>query len=237
MNKMIHRWLFSIIFGLIAQVLCQLDNKLYDQNYKPQDNPYDQNNFLGGDKYTNFRNSNINSNYNLNDYGNDYRYNQNSDQFNQFNIDYRGPGTLNIDDYIEKSDNDQNSNGNCPKFWISYNPDSNSDFNRGGSYNDICFRFFISLKTRNEAFKVCQTYNVDLANIDTVKKHAFIIKHLIKDENHDNRYLISAKLINNQWINNDNTNLVNENIYPQDLMSHMENIDLQLFTSTESMGI
>lgn len=62
-----------------------------------------------------------------------------------------------------------------------------------------------------------QTYNVDLANIDTVKKHAFIIKHLIKDENHDNRYLISAKLINNQWINNDNTNLVNENIYPQDI--------------------
>lgn len=153
---MSHIKLFIFLLGLSDKILSQIDNKLYGQNYNSQDSHYDQNNYLSADKY-NYRNSNINSNYNLNDFGNDYRYNQNSGQLNQFNIDYRGSGILNIDDYIEKdSDVDQNSNGSCPKFWVSFNPDSGSDYNRGGIYNDICFRFFISLKTRNEAYKVCQ---------------------------------------------------------------------------------
>lgn len=54
--------------------------------------------------------------------------------------------------------------------------------------------------------KICKAYNADLANIDNVDEHAFILKELIVSNNKYNRYWISARKTGiRSWVNDDGT--------------------------------
>lgn len=87
-------------------------------------------------------------------------------------------------------------NSFCPEFWIAY--------------RQTCYRFIKSPK-RNwyDAKKICQAYRGDLINVDNVDKHSFILKHLIVQDQKQNRYFVSARQIApNQWTNDDGSPLV-----------------------------
>lgn len=87
-------------------------------------------------------------------------------------------------------------NSFCPEFWIAY--------------RQTCYRFIKSPK-RNwyDAKKICQAYRGDLINVDNVEKHSFILKHLIVQDQKQNRYYVSARqTAPNSWTNDDGTSLV-----------------------------
>lgn len=88
-------------------------------------------------------------------------------------------------------------NSFCPEFWIAY--------------RSVCYRFIKSPK-RNwyDAKKICQAYKGDLINVENVEKHSFILKHLIVQDQKQNRYYVSARQVApNQWTNDDGSTLVN----------------------------
>lgn len=87
-------------------------------------------------------------------------------------------------------------NSFCPEFWIAY--------------RSSCLRFIKSPK-RNwyDAKKICQAYKGDLVNVDNVDKHSFILKHLIVQDQKQNRYYVSARQVApNSWSNDDGSTLV-----------------------------
>lgn len=87
-------------------------------------------------------------------------------------------------------------NSFCPEFWIAY--------------RSTCLRFIKSPK-RNwyDAKKICQAYKGDLVNVDNVEKHSFILKHLIVQDQKQNRYYLSARQNSpNSWSNDDGSSLV-----------------------------
>lgn len=87
-------------------------------------------------------------------------------------------------------------NSFCPEFWIAY--------------RSTCYRFIKSPK-RNwyDAKKICQAYKGDLINVADVEKHSFILKHLIVQDQKQNRYYLSARQISpNSWSNDDGSSLV-----------------------------
>lgn len=84
----------------------------------------------------------------------------------------------------------------CPEHWVSY--------------RQSCYRFIRSPK-RNwaEAKKICKAYTADLINVDNRDKHMFILKQLILQNQRQNRFFISARQTGPQnWVNDDNTPLV-----------------------------
>lgn len=88
-------------------------------------------------------------------------------------------------------------NSFCPEFWIAY--------------RSTCYRFIKSPK-RNwyDAKKICQAYKGDLINVENVEKHSFILKHLIVQDQKQNRYYVSARQVApNSWTNDDGSALVN----------------------------
>lgn len=104
-------------------------------------------------------------------------------------------GTYGVGGYGGLEGIDENSF--CPEFWIAY--------------RNTCFRFIKSPK-RNwyDAKKICQAYKGDLVNVDNVDKHSFILKHLIVQDQKQNRYYVSARLVGpNSWSNDDGSSLVN----------------------------
>lgn len=87
-------------------------------------------------------------------------------------------------------------NSFCPEFWIAF--------------RQTCYRFIKSPK-RNwyDAKKICQAYKGDLINVENVEKHSFILKHLIVQDQKQNRYFVSARQVApNSWSNEDGSSLV-----------------------------
>lgn len=87
-------------------------------------------------------------------------------------------------------------NSFCPEFWIAY--------------RNTCYRFIKSPK-RNwyEAKNICRAYKAEVINVDNIDKHSFILKHLIVQDQKQNRYFVSARQVSpNSWTNDDGTALV-----------------------------
>lgn len=84
-------------------------------------------------------------------------------------------------------------NSMCPEHWFAF--------------RQTCYRFVKSPKKQwIDAKRLCKAYQADLAHIDTIDKHAFILKHLIVENQRQYRYLVSAKQDQpNRWINDDGT--------------------------------
>lgn len=85
-------------------------------------------------------------------------------------------------------------NSYCPQNWLAF---------RGNT----CIRFVKSPKRSwNEAQKICKAYNGNLMNIDSMEKHAFVMKQLILKNERQNRFYISAKQTSlNNWENDNHT--------------------------------
>lgn len=98
---------------------------------------------------------------------------------------------------LNAGENGIDENSFCPEFWIAF--------------RNTCYRFIKSPK-RNwyDAKKICQAYKGDLINVDNVEKHSFILKHLIVQDQKQNRYYVSARQVApNSWTNDDGSALVN----------------------------
>lgn len=156
----------------------------YQQNTQQQLQNNQQQQLLNRDysRMNNSRNDlNIQSGGNSNRFSNFY----NPQRQNQFQFS---------NNFIDMDNLDENLY--CPEYWLAY--------------KQRCYRFIKSPK-RNwfEAKKICQAYQADLINIDSIDKHSFILRKLIVDNNKALRYFISAKQTTPfQWVNDDNTQLV-----------------------------
>lgn len=118
---------------------------------------------------------------------------QNPDQTNYNDRNYNA---FNNPLYGGNSIEGVDENSYCPEFWIAF--------------RKVCYRFIKSPK-RNwyDAKKICKAYNAELLNVDSLEKHAFIMKQLIVQNHRQNRYFISARQTSpNTWTNDDNTPLV-----------------------------
>lgn len=68
----------------------------------------------------------------------------------------------------------------CPEHWTVY--------------KQTCYRFIKSpRRTWLEGQRICEAYNSKLVYVDNVEKHSFILKHLILQDQRQNRYFISAR--------------------------------------------
>lgn len=87
-------------------------------------------------------------------------------------------------------------NSFCPEFWVAH--------------NNICYRFIKSPKRNwHDAKKICIAYNSNLVNVENTDKHSFILRHLILQDQKQNRYYLSAHQVGpNSWINEDGSPLV-----------------------------
>lgn len=147
-------------------------------------------------------NTNINNNVNVN-----------TNTFNGLGGTYGVGGYvgLNVGDGIDE-------NSFCPEFWIAY--------------RSTCLRFIKSPKRNwHDAKKICQAYRGDLVNVDNIEKHSFILKHLIVQDQKQNRYYVSARQnVPNSWINDDGSPLV----AVDDGFAH-EDTDLDLDTLQDNL--
>lgn len=84
----------------------------------------------------------------------------------------------------------------CPEHWITY--------------RQSCYRFIKSPKRSwYEAKRICEAYQAKVVDVDNVEKHSFILKHLILQDQRQNRYFVSARRTGpTSWINDDGTALV-----------------------------
>jgi hypothetical protein len=98
----------------------------------------------------------------------------------------------------------------CPEHWLAY---------RGQS----CIRFYKSpRKDWLHAKKICQAFQGDLINIDSIDKHSFVLKFLLLDNNKSLKYFVSARQTSaNTWTNEDNT--------PLSVVSTMINLFLKFY--------
>ncbi|XP_063704991.1 contactin-like [Culicoides brevitarsis] len=84
----------------------------------------------------------------------------------------------------------------CPEHWITY--------------RQSCYRFIKSPKRSWwEAKRICEAYQAKVVDVDNVEKHSFILKHLILQDQRQNRYFVSARRTGpTSWVNDDGTALV-----------------------------
>uniref|UniRef100_W4VRM9 Putative contactin 3 plasmacytoma associated n=1 Tax=Corethrella appendiculata TaxID=1370023 RepID=W4VRM9_9DIPT len=229
------RWNIYRLFGcLLVLTLLEINLILCQVNqYRPND-PYNR----GGDPYTQNQRNNPNlQNQNLNQpqygqqsqqqYGQE-RQRQQQQQIGPINNDLGGGGSFydNQNRYSSSPIGGYNSPGGiggfnqygidgfdpnayCPENWLAY--------------RSTCIRIHKSpRKNWLNAKKICQANQGDLINIDTIEKHTFIFKHLIQDNNQNNRYFVSARQTSpNNWANDDNSPLVNV----EGLINYTEDIE------------
>lgn len=100
----------------------------------------------------------------------------------------------------------------CPEHWITY--------------RQACYRFIKSPKRSwYEAKRICEAYQAKVVDVDNVEKHSFILKHLILQDQRQNRYFVSARRSGpTSWVNDDGTGLVvvEDGIYYDDELNESQ---------------
>lgn len=188
------RLIFALFIISITKSYSQINQfDRQDPYSRDQPNQFDRNNPLNSPNPLNPLHPNEFNNPQVNQFGGGTNLNQ--PDYGTQNYAGGGQQNFNYNTYgnsIEGID----INHYCPEHWLAY--------------RNTCFRFIRSPK-RNwfHGKKICQAYSADLANIDTLEKHSFIMKELIVQNQKQNRYFISAKQTSyNNWVNDDNTQLI-----------------------------
>lgn len=145
----------------------------------------------------NVRNGQLNDpNVAPNQQGNQF-YDQNPNRFayNRNNLQNYGGNYGGQGGFYGNQIDGVNPNDFCPEHWIAF--------------RTSCYRFIKSPKRSwFEAKKICQAYQSDLVNVDSVEKQKFLTKELYLENQVHNRYYISARQTSpNNWVNDDNTQL------------------------------
>ncbi|KAH0545705.1 contactin [Cotesia glomerata] len=76
----------------------------------------------------------------------------------------------------------------CPKYWIRH--------------QESCYRFVSSpIKKREEARKICETYQSDLVSINTIEEHTYFLKELQWRDPQHRTWYTGGKLLGGYWSN------------------------------------
>ena len=106
----------------------------------------------------------------------------------------------------------------CPKSWVQY--------------LTSCYRFIRSpIKTRDDARMYCRGFNSDLASVNSMEEHSFIVTYLQKnDPSHRIWYISGRQQSPGIWVNDgDSTTMMNmesaflpnqETVYDKDLLAY-----------------
>ncbi|VVC34534.1 Hypothetical protein CINCED_3A024063 [Cinara cedri] len=83
----------------------------------------------------------------------------------------------------------------CPQYWIQY--------------NNVCYKFVKSpIRQRNEARRNCQAYEGELASVNNLEEHGFLINQLLQlDQQHQQWYVSGKQTSPGVWSNDADTSM------------------------------
>ncbi|XP_014224129.1 contactin [Trichogramma pretiosum] len=83
----------------------------------------------------------------------------------------------------------------CPKPWISF--------------QDTCYRFIKSFRSREEARRNCQAYQSELLTINSLDEHNHILRELLQQDPQHRKWYTGVRMQGTYWTNDDGTQLIN----------------------------
>lgn len=83
----------------------------------------------------------------------------------------------------------------CPKPWVSF--------------QDSCYRFIKSFRTREDAQSNCRAYESHLLSVNSLEEHGHILRELIQQDPQHRKWFTGIRMQAGYWSNDDGTQLVN----------------------------
>ncbi|XP_025417711.1 contactin isoform X2 [Sipha flava] len=91
--------------------------------------------------------------------------------------------------------NDLENEWHCPQYWVHY--------------DNSCYKFVKSpIRPRNEAHRNCQAFGAELASVNSIDEHGFLINQLLHQDPQHRQWYVSGKQTSpGVWINDSENNI------------------------------